>query len=79
MTTHEADLDGRCENCGVLIGFHGTHSDEDCVRSLRAALDVATEAMRAVLGVCRSSLASRALELAESIVTNAFTKLDIKP
>lgn len=37
--THEADLDGRCENCGVLIGFHGTHaSDADCVRELKIAL-----------------------------------------
>jgi len=35
---HEADLDGNCENCGLLIGFHGTHTTEECVQALKKAL-----------------------------------------
>ena len=51
--THEADLDGRCENCGMLIGFHGTHaSDADCVRDLKEAHAIALEAIHEALAQC---------------------------
>jgi hypothetical protein len=45
--THESDLDGNCENCGLAIGFSKTHTDEDCVRELKLAL-AAAEARLAV-------------------------------
>jgi hypothetical protein len=35
---YDADLDGNCENCGLLIGFNGTHTLVDCVRELKEKL-----------------------------------------
>lgn len=52
--THEADLDGNCENCGLLIGFHGTHEMGDCVRELKA---------------CVVGLRDRVVELGADLVT----------
>jgi len=34
LTPKDDHLDGRCESCGEPIGFSGSHSDEDCARSL---------------------------------------------
>jgi hypothetical protein len=82
--THEADLDGRCEGCGLLIGFHGTHTPEECARDLKAALGDAEAALRGVLDVCRDRQAfvmqgARAFARAEQIVLRAFVKLNLKP
>jgi hypothetical protein len=81
--THEADLDGRCENCGLLIGFHGTHETDDCVVGLKGALFEATTAMHGVLDVCRDRQAFvmmglRAFARAENIVLAAFAKLNVR-
>lgn len=40
--THDADIDGRCESCGELVGFFGTHADSDCVAHFRERLRDAT-------------------------------------
>jgi hypothetical protein len=82
--SHDADLDGRCERCGTLIGFHGSHTDDECIDALKAALGVAVTAMRGVLDVCRDRqafvmLGPRAFGRAENIVMDAFTKLDLPP
>jgi hypothetical protein len=79
---HDADLDGRCERCGLLIGFHATHTDEQCIDGLKSALKTAVSAMHGVLDVCRDRqafvmLGSRSFARAENIVLDAFNDLNV--
>jgi hypothetical protein len=78
--THEADLDGRCENCGMLIGFHGTHaSDAECVRDLKEAHVIAVTAIREAYAVVRPGglLGLGALAKVEEILAIALAKLGL--
>lgn len=45
---YEADLDGRCENCGMLIGFTQAHEIEDCVAALKVLVERAQKLADAV-------------------------------
>lgn len=80
---HEADLDGNCENCGRPIGFHGTHTTEQCVEALKGDFKTATEALYAALIVSRDrqafvALGARGWAKAENILTMALNKLGFK-
>ena len=81
--THGADPGGRCERCGLLIGLHGSHTDDQCIDALKAALGGAAAALRGVLDVCRDRQAfvmqgSRAFARAENIVLHALAGLDAR-
>jgi hypothetical protein len=80
--THEADLDGRCERCGLLIGFHGTHTDDQCIDALKTAYEDAIKAMHAILAISRDRQAfvlqgPRGFARAENIILDVFRKHDI--
>jgi hypothetical protein len=80
---HEADLDGNCENCGRPIGFHGTHTTEQCVEALKGDFKTATTALDEALAVSRDrqafvALGPRGWIKAESILTTALNKLGLK-
>lgn len=73
--THEADLDGRCENCGMLIGFHGTHASKASEALVQKERDEYLKEC-ALLKQRVSALESENLALKKQVSAQVISKID---
>ncbi len=82
--SYDADLDGRCTHCGMLVGYNDSHdNDACCVEALKSAHKTAVDALYAALAVSRDRqafvmLGPRAFAQAEYVIKNALTCLSLK-
>ncbi len=82
--SYDADLDGRCTSCGMVVGFHGSHeNDAACVEALKSAHKTATDGLYAALAVSRDREAfvmqgARAFAKAEFVLKAALTSLGMR-